>query len=122
MGTIGNAENVASEAKSASWRGRSGRSIRRTRSSFWPPEVRERVRGTFTSYRTLSGLKALGLPIEQVRVEVRSRRGLGVWVMPHAFGCPVAHGRTLSEATAALIRMLDPEVEVVRDTAGRVLA
>jgi hypothetical protein len=71
----------------------------------------------------LTGLRALGLPVAQIRFEVRSRKGAaGVWVMACGLGNPVAHGRTLSEATAALVKLLDPTVEIVNDTQGRRLA
>jgi hypothetical protein len=54
-------------------------------------------------------------------LEVRSRKG-GVWVMARGLGNPIAHGRTLSEATAALIRMLAPDVEEIHDQQGNRLA
>jgi hypothetical protein len=80
-------------------------------------------RGVFTSHRSLTGLRALGLPVAQLRFEIRSRKGVaGVWVMPHGLGNPIAHGRTLSEATAALVKLLDPTVETVNDTQGMRLA
>jgi hypothetical protein len=67
-------------------------------------------------------LRALGLKVAQVRFEVRSRRGFGFWVTARGLGNPIAHGRTLSEATAALIKLIDPTVEVVNDVNGGRLA
>src|ERR1039457_4167943 len=102
MDDIGEAVSIASKAKSAQVRGRSGREVRRIQRTAWPDEVRAGGRGVFTSHRTLTGLRALGLKVAQVRFEVRSRRGFGFWVMARGLGNPIAHGRTLSEATAAL--------------------
>jgi hypothetical protein len=103
-------------------RGRSGREARRIQRAAWPDEVRA-GRGVFTSHRMLTGLRALGLPVAQVRFEVRSRKGVaGVWVMLRGLGNPIAHGRTLSEATAALVRLIDPTVETVNDVNGMRLA
>ena len=93
--------------------GRMGGAARRARSTNWPAEVSTVARGIFTSHRTLTGLRALGLKVAQVRFEIRSRKGAGVWVMARGLGNPIAHGRTLSEATAALVRVLAPDVECV---------
>jgi len=122
MNDIGEAVSIAPQAKSAQERGRSGREARRIQRAAWPDEVRAGGRGVFTSSRRLTGLCALGLGIDQVRIEVRSRRGSGVWVMARGLGNPIANGRTLSEATAALIKLLDPTVETVNDTEGNRLA
>lgn len=103
-------------------RGRSGREARRIQRTAWPDEVRAGGRGVFTSHRTLTGLSALGLPVDQIRFEVRSRKDSGVWVMARGLGNPIAHCRTLSEATAALIRMLAPDVEEIHDQQGNRLA
>ena len=62
------------------------------------------------------------MKVAQVRFEVRLRRGFGFWVMARGPGNPIGHGRTLSEATAALIKLLDPTVETVNDTKGERLA
>jgi len=102
--------------------GRMGGAARRARSTNWPAEVSTVARGVFTSHRTLTGLRALGLKVAQVRFEIRSRKGAGVWVMTRGLGNAIAHGRTLSEATAALIKLVDPTVETVNDTNGRRLA
>src|SRR5208282_6643961 len=91
--------------------GRMGGAARRTRSTSWPAEVSGGARGVFTSHRTLTGLRTLGLKVAQIRFEVRSRKGAGVWVMARGFGNPIAHGRTLTEATASLVRMLTADVE-----------
>jgi hypothetical protein len=114
--------SIASQAKSAQVRGRSGREARRIHRTAWPDEVRAGGRGVFTSSRRLTGLGALGLKVDQVRFEVRSRKGAGVWVMGRSVENPMAHGRTLSEATAALVRMLAPDVEEVKDVNGKRLA
>jgi hypothetical protein len=42
--------------------------------------------------------------------------------MARGLGNPMAHGRTLSEATAALVRMLAPDVEEIGDMNGKRLA
>jgi len=88
----------------------------------WPDEVRAGGRGVFTSHRTLTGLRALGLPVDQIRFEVRSLKDSGVWVMARGLGNPIARGRTLSVATAALVRMLAPDVEEIHDQHGNRLA
>lgn|ERR1017187_7011077 len=114
---------LASQATSASVRGALGRAARRIQRVAWPDGVDRAGRGVFTSHRSLTGLRALGLPVAQLRFEIRSRKGVaGVWVMPHGLGNPIAHGRTLSEATAALVKLLDPTVETVNDTQGMRLA
>lgn len=102
--------------------GHLGGAARRTRSIGWPVEVSSGARGVFTSTRRLTGLRALGLNVDQVRIEVRSLKGAGVWVMARGLGNPIVHGCTLSEATAALIKLIDPTVETVNDTNGNRLA
>ncbi len=91
-------------------RARLGGAVRRSRSTNWPAEVSTGARGVFSSHRTLTGLRSLGLSVGQIRLEVRSRKGAGVWVMAR-LGNAIANGRTLSEAPAALIRILAPDVE-----------
>jgi hypothetical protein len=81
--------------------------------------AREKAAAGFISHRTLTGLRALGLNVSQIRIEVRSRKGGGVWVMARGFGNPIAHGRTLSDATAALVRILAPDEEVVQVVNGK---
>jgi hypothetical protein len=103
--------NERSESRGARTIGRLGGAVRRSRSTGWPPEVSSGVRGVWTSNRTLTGLHALGLPCEGIRFEIRSRKAAGVWVMAHGLGNAIAHGRTLTEATAALLRILAPDVE-----------
>ena len=110
------------ESRRAGKMGHLGGAARRARSTAWPIEVSSGARGVFTSHRTLTGLRALGLRVDQVRFEVRSRRGFGFWVMGRSVGNPIADGRTLSEATAALVRMLAPDVEEVKDVNGKRLA
>ena len=110
------------ESRRAGKMGHLGGAARRARSTSWPAEVSSGARGVFTSYRTLTGLRAFGLKVDQVRFEVRSRRGFGVWAMARGLGSPIAHGRTLSEATAALVRMLAPDVEEIGDMNGKRLA
>src|SRR5271155_1838590 len=77
--------------------GQLGGAARRARSTTWPAEVSSGGVRVFSSHRTLKGLKALGLPIDGVVMEIRSRSGAGFWVMPRGLGNPIAHGRTLSE-------------------------
>lgn len=89
---------------------RDGRHQKRLR---WPVEVRDKNRDVFDSYRRLIGLRDLGLSSDSIRIDVRSRRGLGVWVMARGLGNPIARGKDLSEATAALVKMLAPDIEAV---------
>ena len=96
-----------------------GGAARRARSTTWPAEVSSGTRGVFTSHRTLKGLKALGLPMDRIVMDIRSRRGFGFYIVARGLDYPIAHGRTLSEATAALIKLLDPTVETVKDTKGK---
>lgn len=110
------------ESRRAGKMGHLGGAARRARSTSWPAEVSTGARGVFTSPRTLTGLRSLGLKVDQVRFEVRSRKGVGFYVMARGLGNPIAHGRTLSEATAALVRMLAPDVEEVKDVEGKRLA
>jgi|GEM_PF-5945801 hypothetical protein len=110
------------ESRRAGKMGHLGGAARRARSTSWPAEVSTGARGVFTSHRTLTGLRSLGLKVDQVRFEVRSRKGVGFYVMARGLGNPIAHGRTLSEATAALVRMLAPDVEEVKDVEGKRLA
>lgn len=105
---------TASQAKCASARGRLGREVRRLRGDRWPKEAAAARRDVFRSVRWLTGLKALGLSTDQVPFEVRSRRGHGVWVMARGLGNPIAHGKDLGEATAALVRLLVPDIEIAR--------
>jgi len=102
---VGGVASIAPQAKCAQQQGRFGREARRIQRMAWPDEVRAGGRGVFTSSRRLTGLRALGWGLDQVRIEVRSRKGAGVWVMMRGLGNPIAHGRTLSEATAALIKI-----------------
>ena len=97
------------ESRGAGKMGRLGGAVRRSRSTNWPTEVSSGARGVFTSHRTLTGLRALGLPVDRIRFEIRSRKGGGVWVMARGLGNAIAHGGTLSEATAALVRILAPD-------------
>jgi hypothetical protein len=116
------ARNERPESQDGGKMGRMGGAARRARSTGWPAEVSSGARGVFTSHRTLTGLRELGLKVAQIRFEVRSRSGFGVYVMAHGLGNPIAHGRTLSEATAALVKLIDPTVEIVNDVRGRRLA
>lgn len=60
-------------------------------------------------YRTLARLHGLGLVCRAIRFEVRPRKDAGVWVMARGLGNAIAHGRTLTKATVALIRILAPD-------------
>jgi len=57
--------SIAPQAKSAPGRGRLGREARRIQRPPWPDEVRAGGRGVFASHRTLTGLGALGLKVDQ---------------------------------------------------------
>jgi hypothetical protein len=102
--------------------GRTGNAAKASRAELWPLEVRTARHDVFSSHRTLKGLRAFGLSVDSVVFDIRSRRGFGVWVIARGLGNPIAHGRTLSEATAALVKLIDPTVEIVNDVRGRRLA
>jgi hypothetical protein len=80
----------------------------------WPREVRDRGKGIFS--RPL----VLRHDGKSYRLEIRSSKGKGFWIMVD--GGPVVDGATNSVALANVIKAIDSEVEVVRDTGGRVLA
>lgn len=107
------------ESQDAGKMGHLGGAARRARSIGWPAEVSSGARDVFASHRTLKGLKALGLPMDRIVMDIRSRKGFGFYIMARGLGCPIAHGRTLSEATGALIKLIDPTVEVVNDVTGK---
>ena len=54
------------------------------------------------------------------RLEIRSSKGKGFWIMID--GGTVVSGSTEPIAMANVIKLIDPEVEIVRDTRGQVLA
>lgn len=80
--------------------------------ALWPREVRDRGKGIFSRPHTLRGC-----PIYQL--EIRSSKGKGFWIMID--GGAVVYGATNDVAMANVIKLIDPEVEIVRDTRGRVL-
>jgi len=84
------------ESRDGGKMGRLCGAVRRLRSTSWPAEVSNGARGVFTSHRTLTGLRALGLKVAQIRFEVRSRKGAGVWVMARGLGM-----RSLTAARSA---------------------
>lgn len=95
--------------KGATVLGQSSGAKRRARSTIWPDEVQIGAKGLFRSTRELRGYG---------RMEVRSRRGFGCYVECRGL---MAHGDNLSVATARLIRLLDPDVELL-SSADRRLA
>jgi hypothetical protein len=114
---MGNVENVILERQESRDGGglgavaKASRVARTKRAVLWPAEVRATYRrDVFCSHRQLVGLRALGLSVDSVRFEIRSRRGYGVYVIGGDHG---AHGKDLSEATAALVKMLAPDIEAV---------
>jgi hypothetical protein len=121
-GGVVNAADTRPESRADGRLGRAGNAAKAARAGLWPPEVRTARHDVFSSHRTLKGLRALGPPVDSVVFDIRSRRGFGFWVMARGLGNPIAHGRTLSEATAALIRMLAPDVEEIHDQQGNRLA
>jgi len=122
IGEVANAAYTRPKSRDGGKLGQTGNAAQAARAELWPPEVRTARHDVFSSHRTLKGLRALGLSVDQVRFEIRSRKGAGVWVMARGLGNPIAHGGTLSEATAALIKLIDPTVEIVNDTQGGRLA
>ena len=122
IGEVANAADTRPESRDGGKLGQTGNAAKAARAELWPPEVRTARHDVFSSHRTLKGLRALGLLIDSVVFDIRSRRGFGFWVMARGLGNPIAHGGTLSEATAALIKLMDPSVEIVNDTKGERLA
>lgn len=122
IGEVANAAHTRPESRDGGKLGQTGNAAKAARAELWPPEVRIARHDVFSSHRTLKGLRALGLLIDSVVFDIRSRRGFGFWVMARGIGNPIAHGGTLSEATAALIKLIDPTVETVSNTEGRRLA
>jgi hypothetical protein len=72
------APNERPESRRAGKMGDMGGAARRARSTSWPAEVSSDARGVFTSHRTLTGLRAFCLSVDQIQFEVRSRKGAGV--------------------------------------------
>lgn len=103
METLAEVERASWLRESARVRARIGRDGRARKRALWPPEVRDKIKGVFTSYRSLNGLRALGLKTDQIRIDIRSRRDYGFFVLGAGM---LGRGRTLSEATAELINML----------------
>lgn len=101
----GLAVSTAPQVKSGSARGRSGRLVRAARLALWPVAVRG-GRNVFVSYRALTGLRALGLEIDRVRIDIRSVKGLGFWILAPAFGGVITNGPTLTEATLNLVKLI----------------
>lgn len=114
--------SIARLRKSGPARAILARDGRRQKRMRWPVEVRDKNRDVFDSYRRLVGLRRLGLSLDSIRIDVRSRRGQGVWVMARGFGNPIAHGKDLSQATAALVMLLAPDIEAGNDADGKRLA
>jgi len=53
--------------------------------------------------------------MDRIVMDIRSRKGIGFYVVARDLNYPIAHGRTLSAATAELIMRLDPTVGTVID-------
>jgi hypothetical protein len=64
----------ASLRKSASEAAHIAREGRTQKRQLWPAEVLYKGRDVFSSYKSLTGLKALGWAVERVRIDIRSRR------------------------------------------------
>jgi hypothetical protein len=79
----------------------------------WPREVRNRGKRIFSRPHTLR------YDGKSYRLEIRSSKGKGFWIMVD--GGAVLCGATEPIALANVIKAVDPEVETVRDTRGRVL-
>jgi hypothetical protein len=76
----------------------------------WPREVRARGKGIFSRPHSLR------YDGKSCRLEIRSSKGRGFWIMIDAGA--VVYGTTEPIALANVIKAIDPEVEVVRDTRG----
>jgi hypothetical protein len=110
------------ESRGGGEMGRMGGAVRRARATSWPPEVSSGARNVFISHRTLKELKAVGLPMDRIVMEIRSRKGIGFYIMARSLDYPVVHGETLSEATAALVNQIDPELKFVNGEQGKRVA
>ncbi len=82
--------------------------------ALWPREVRDRGKGI------CSRPHSLRYDGKSYRLEIRSSKGKGFWIMID--GGAVVYGTTEPVALANVIKAIDPEVETVRDTRGRVLS
>jgi hypothetical protein len=99
--------------------GRMGGGARRARTKSWPQEVSSGPRHLCIASNAEQASRAWSCRSIRFGSRFRSRKDSGVWVMTErGLGNPTAHGRTLSEATAALIMMLAPDVE--RSTRRRI--
>ena len=87
---------------------------RQRRRALWPAEVRDSGKGAFKRPHRLRYEGRL------YRLEVRSKRGRGFWIM--VAGEAAVHGATESIALAEAVRAIDPAVEVVKDARGKRLA
>jgi hypothetical protein len=86
-------------------------SARHDRVQLWPAEAKGE--GAFSRAHTLRHEGA------SHRLEIRSRKGRGVWILVAG---RVVFGETEACALANAVKVIDPEVEVVLDQAGRRLA
>ena len=105
IGEAANAADTRPKSRDGGKLGQTGNAAKAARAELWPPEVRTARHDVFSSHRTLKGLRALGLSVDSIMFDIRSRRGFGFYVMARSVENPIAHGRTLSEATAALVRI-----------------
>lgn len=103
-----NPTSSAPQRDSGQARGRSARLARAASGGLWPLFVRRRSRHVFVARRRLTGLRSLGAPIDGCQIEIRSRKGAGVWAMARGFGNPIGRGQTVAEATMSLLRLIAP--------------
>jgi hypothetical protein len=61
-------------------------------------------------------------PMDRIVMEIRSRKGIGFYIMARSLDYPVVHGETLSEATAALVNLIDPELKFMNGEQGNRVA
>ena len=80
----------------------------------WPAEVSHGARKVFSRPHSLR------YDGKSYRLEIRSSKGKGFWIMID--GGAVVYGATEPIALANVIKAIDPEVEVVNDVRGRRLA
>jgi hypothetical protein len=89
------------EAPASGKSGKSGGSFRARLDAArakWPPEVRTKKKDVFEGYRQMV------LPGRRFRYTWRSLKGKGFWLT--ASKMPVFYGKTLREATVAMLRSL----------------
>ncbi|MFZ0245052.1 hypothetical protein [Candidatus Binatus sp.] len=57
--------------------------------------------------------------LDRIVMDIRSRHGHGYYIMARGMDYPVVNVGMLSEATAALVKLIDPTVEIVNYMHGK---